>query len=171
MDFVADALFDGRKLRMLTVVDCFTRECLAIDVGQNLRGEDVVASLNRICAARGPPATIKTDNGSEFVYKAMNRWAYERGVELDFSRPGKPTDNARVESFNGRLRQECVNAHWFLSMEDAAAKIEAWRRDYNESRPHSALDCIPPAEFARRCPLQPATAILQEPNVSTSERY
>lgn len=119
-------------------------ECLAIDVGQSLKGEDVVATLNRICDGRGLPATIKTDNGSEFISKAMDRWAYERGVELDFSRPGKPTDNARVESFNGRLRQECLNAHWFLSLEDAQTKIDAWRRDYNESRPHSALDWIHP---------------------------
>ena len=171
MDFVADALFDGRKLRMLTVVDCYTRECLAIDVGQSLKGEDVVDSLNRICAIRGLPATIKTDNGSEFISKAMDKWAYERGVELDFSRPGKPTDNARVESFNGRLRQECLNAHWFLSLDDARAKIGAWRDDYNESRPHSALDWATPAEFARRCRLQPATAIPEEPEVSTSERY
>ena len=125
MDFVADALFDGRRLRMLTVVDLFTRECLAIDVGQSLKGEDVVRTLNGITA--------------------------QRGVELDFSRPGKPTDNAAVESFNGRLRQECLNAHWFLSLADAKAKIEAWRQDYNESRPHSALEWATPAEFARRC--------------------
>jgi putative transposase len=140
MDFVADALFDGRKLRMLTVVDCFTREFLAIDLGQGLQGQDVVQSLNRICATRGLPRTIKTNNGSEFIAKAMDRWAYERGVELDFSRPGKPTDNARVESFNGRLRQECLNAHWFLSMEDAKTRIEAWRKDYNESRPTRRQD-------------------------------
>jgi len=115
-DFVADALFDGRKLRMLTVVDCYTRECLAVDVGQSLKGEDVVDSLNRICAQRGLPKTIKTDNGSEFISKVMDKWAYEHGIELDFSRPGKPTDNAAVESFNGRLRQECLNANWFLSL-------------------------------------------------------
>ena len=105
MDFEADALFDGRKLRMLTVVDCYTRECLAIDVGQSLKGDDVVDSLNRITARRGLPKTIKTDNGSEFISKVMDKWAYERGVEIDFSRPGKPTDNARFESFNGRIRQ------------------------------------------------------------------
>jgi len=125
-DFVADALFDGRKLRMLTVVDCYTRECLAIDVGQSLKGQDVVDSLNRICGERGRPRTIKTDNGSEFISKAMDKWAYERGVELDFSRPGKPTDNARVESFNSRPRQEWLNANWFLSLDDAKAKIDAW---------------------------------------------
>lgn len=111
MDFDADALFDGRKLRMLTVVDCYTRERLAIDVGQSLKGEDVVDSLNRISAQRGLPKTIKTDNGSEFISKAMDKWACERSVEIDFSRPGKPTDNARVESFNGRLRQEWLNTH------------------------------------------------------------
>lgn len=92
-------------------------------------------------------------------------------VELDFSRPGKPTDNARVERLNGRLLQECLNAHWFLSIEDARAKIEVWRRDYNESRPHSALDWMRPAQFARRCRLQPATAIPKEPEVSPSKRY
>lgn len=171
MDFVADELFDGRKLRMLTVVDCYTRECLAIDVGQSLKGDDVVNSLTRICAERGLPKSIKTDNGSEFISKVMDKWAYERGVELDFSRPGKPTDNARVESFYGRLRQECLNAHWFLSLDDAKAKIAAWQTEYNESRPHSALDWATPAEFARRCRLQPATAISQTPEVPTSERY
>lgn len=171
MDFVADALFDGRKLRMLTVVDCYTRECLAIDVGQSLKGEDVVDSLNRICAERGLPKTIKTDNGSEFISKVMDKWAYERGVELDFSRPGKPTDNARVESFNGRLRQECLNANWFLSLDDAKAKIAAWRREYNESRPHSALDWATPAEYARRTRQQAEAVISEEPEISISGRY
>lgn len=171
MDFVADALFDGRKLRMLTIVDCYTRECLAIEIGQSLKGEDVVEALSKVCAERAVPQAIKTDNGSEFTSKAMDKWAYERGVELDFSRPGKPTDNARVESFNGRLRQECLNAHWFLSMDDARTKIAAWRTYYNESRPHSALEWATPAEFARRCRLQPATAIFEEPEVPTSERY
>lgn len=140
MDFVADALFDGRKLRMLTVVDCYTRKCLAIDVGQRLKGEDVVNALNRICVERGLLKAIKTDN-------------------------------ARVESFNGRLRQECLNAHWFLSMDDARDKIAAWRTYYNESRPHSALDWATPAEFARNCRLEPAIAIPEEPEVPTSERY
>lgn len=171
MDFVVDALFDGRKRRMLTVVDLFTRECLAIEVGQGLKGEDVVRTLNGITAQRGLPRTIKTDNGSEFISKVMDKWAYERGVELDFSRPGKPTDNAAVESFNGRLRQECLNAHWFLSLADAQAKIGTWRQDYNESRPHSALGWATPADFARRCCLQAATAMSEEPEVSTSGRY
>jgi putative transposase len=159
MDFVADALFDGRKLRMLTVVDLFTRECLAIDVGQSLKGEDVARVLTAITQVRGLPRTIKSDNGSEFISKVMDKWAYERGVELDFSRPGKPTDNANVESFNGRLRQECLNASWFMSLDDARGKIEAWPTYYNESRPHSALDWATPAEFARRCWPQPTTAM------------
>lgn len=171
MDFVADNLFDGRKLRMLTVVDLYTRECLAIEVGQSLKGEDVVRVLSRIASHRGQPGTIKTDNGSEFISKAMDKWAYERGVELDFSRPGKPTDNATVESFNGRLRQECLNEHWFLSLADASAKIEAWRRDYNENRPHSALEWATPTEFARRSRLQAAAAMSEEPESSTSDRY
>jgi putative transposase len=170
MDFVADNLFDGRKLRMLTVVDLFTRECLAIDVGQSLKGDDVVRVLNGIADQRGLPGTIKTDNGSEFISKVMDRWAYERGIELDFSRPGKPTDNAGVESFNGRLRQECLNANWFLSLADAQAKIGAWREQYNETRPHSALDWATPAEFARRCCLQAASTMSKEPEVLTSER-
>ena len=111
MDFVADNLFDGHKLRMLTVVDCYSRESLAIYVGRSLKGEDVVRLLNSIVSERGQPQTIKADNGSEFISKAMDKWAYERGVEIDYGRPGKPTGNAMVESFNGRLRQECLNEH------------------------------------------------------------
>jgi putative transposase len=170
MDFVADNLFDRRKLRMLTVVDCYTRESLAIHVGQSLKGEDVVRVLSRIVHERGQPQTIKTDNGSEFISKVMDKWAYERGIELDFSRPGKPTDNAMVESFNGRLRQECLNEHWFMSLADAQDKIETWRRDYNEARPHSALDWLTPMEFARQAGLKPRLSTNKEPEILTSER-
>lgn len=109
--------------------------------------------------------------GSEFISKAMDRWAYEHGVELDFSRPGKPTDNARVESFNGRFRAECLNAHWFLSLADAQRKIEAWREYYNEARPHSALGWTTPAEFARRVGLPAPSAVATEPEISNSDRY
>lgn len=123
VDFVADALFDGRKLRMLTVVDLFTRECLAVDVGQSLKGDGVARVLTVIAETRGLPRTIKFDNGSEFTSKAMDKWAYERGVELDFSHPGKPTDNAHVESFHGRLRRECLNASWSMSLDDARGDI------------------------------------------------
>jgi putative transposase len=163
MDFVADNLFDGRKLRMLTVLDCYTRECLAIHVGQSLKGEDVAAVLSGIAGERGKPETIKSDNGSEFISKVMDKWAYERGVELDFSRPGKPTDNAMVESFNGRLRQECLNEHWFMSLTDAQDKIEAWRKGYNEARPHSALNWQTPNEFALKAGLTPCLQSTKEP--------
>ncbi len=150
MDFVADALFDGRRLRALTIVDNYTRECVAIEVGQRLTGDDVAATLTGIKVTRGLAKTIKVDNGSEFISKVMDRWAYEHGVELDFSRPGRPIDNAKIESFNGRLREACLNAHWFLSLDDARRKIEAWRAFYNEARPHTALSWLTPSEFARR---------------------
>jgi len=136
MDFVSDALFDGRRLRALTVVDAFTREALAIKVDQGIKGEQVVAVVARLALLRGAPGTIQVDNGPEFVSKALDRWAYENSVALDFSRPGKPTDNALVASFNGRLRDECLNANWFLSLADARGKIEVWRRQYNECRPY-----------------------------------
>ena len=171
MDFVADNLFDGRKIRMLTVVDCFTRESLAIHVGQSLKGEDVAQVLSQICSERGVPMTIKTDNGSEFISKALDKWAYERGIEQDFSRPGKPTDNAMIESFNGRLRQECLNQHWFMSLEDAKSKIGGWRQYYNESRPHSALDWQAPAEFAAKMGLKPHLCSTLQPENSTLDRY
>jgi putative transposase len=148
MDFVSDALFDGRRIRALTLVDNFTRESLAIEVGHGLRGEHVVAVLDQVAAARGVPRTIRADNGPEFVSKRLDQWAYAHHVTLDFSRPGKPTDNAYVESFNGRFREECLNTCWFLSLDDAQEKIEAWRRHYNESRPHTALGYLSPSEFA-----------------------
>jgi putative transposase len=171
MDFVADALFDGRRLRALTIVDNYTRESLAIEVGQSLKGEDVVNTLNHIATRRGLPSIIKVDNGSEFISKVMDKWAYERGIELDFSRPGKPTDNAKVESFNGRLRQECLNAHWFLSLEDARHKIDEWRQYYNEMRPHSALQWATPAEFARRSRENALSGRPTESEFSTLDRY
>jgi len=171
MDFVADALLDGRRLSALTVVDNYTRESLAIDMGQNLKGDDVVNTLNRIATYRGLPTTIKVDNGSEFISKIMDRWAYERGVELDFSRPGKPTDNAKVESFNSRFRQECLNAHWFLSLDDAKTKIEERRQYYNEARPHYALQWATPSEFARQARERAESDLSMKPKISTLDRY
>lgn len=148
MDFVSDALFDGRKFRTLTVVDNFSRECLSIRVGQSLKGTDVVQTLEYLKQEKGiVPQRIQTDNGSEFISKEVDRWAYENKVTMAYSRPGKPTDNPFVESFNGSFRDECLNAHWFLSLEDAKEKIEAWRTEYNEFRPHSSLDHLTPAEF------------------------
>jgi putative transposase len=171
MDFVVDALFDGRRLRALTIIDNYTCESLAIEVGQSLKGTDVAAVLRRIVALRGKPKTIKVDNGSEFISRVMDHWAYEHGVELDFSRPGKPTDNAKVESFNGRFREECLNAHWFLSLEDAKRKIEAWRQYYNEARPHSALGWATPAEFAGQAGLPASSSDAAESEISTTGRY
>jgi putative transposase len=148
IDLVSDALFDGRRIRALTLVDNFTREALAIVVDGSIRVEHVVEAVERIASQRGPPQRIRADDGSEFVSKVLTRWAYENDVTLDFSRPGKPTDNCLMESFNGRLRNECLDTHWFLSLEDARSKIEAWRRDYNASRPHSALGHLTPLKFA-----------------------
>jgi putative transposase len=150
MDFVADQLADGRRFRALTVLDLFTRECLAIDVGQGLSGRDVVAALERLRFERGLPQRIYCDNGTEFVSAAMDLWAYTNGVILDFSRRGKPTDNAAIESFNGRFREECLNVHWFASMDDAQQKIDAFRWDYNEHHPHRSLKGLSPREFAER---------------------
>ena len=148
MDFVADALFNGQRFRALTIVDNFTRECLAIEVAGRLRGEDVVATLDHLRQRRGSPTRIQVDNGPEFISMALDRYAYEYGITLDYSRPGKPTDNPFIESFNGSLRDECLNAHWFLSLADAREKIESWRADYNQYRPHSSLADRTPAQFA-----------------------
>jgi putative transposase len=156
MDFVSDALFDGRRLRALPVVDAFTREALAIEVDQGIKGAQVVAAVAQLASERGAPRVIRVDNGPEFVSKALDRWAYENAVALDFSRPGKTTDNAHIESFNGRLRDECLNAHWFLSLSDARSKIEAWRRHYNESRPHTSLGWLTPIEYAAAAAKQAA---------------
>ena len=151
MDFVSDALFDGRKFRALTVVDNHTRECLAIEVAQSLTGDDVVRVLANIAKERHQyPLRAQADNGPEFVSLALDKWAYENGVTLDFSRPGKPTDNPFIESFNGSLRDECLNTNWFMSLEDAKEKIETWRQDYNHFRPHSSLADVPPVLFAKQ---------------------
>jgi putative transposase len=150
MDFVCDSLFNGHRFRALTIVDNYSRECLAIEVGQSLKGSDVVGVMDRLVAFRGRPDRIQCDNGSEFISKVMDKWAYEHGVTIDFSRPGKPMDNALVESFNGSFRDECLNVNWFLSMEDAREKIEQWRVEYNEFRPHSSLGDLTPREFTER---------------------
>ncbi len=143
-------LSDGRRFRALTVVDVYTRECLAIEVGQSLKGHDVVRVLQQISQQRGAPRRLFCDNGSEFTSQVMDLWAYHNGVKIDFSRPGKPTDNAYVESFNGTLRAECLDAHWFGNLAEACQQIEAWRTEYNASRPHRALGEQTPNEFARQ---------------------
>lgn len=157
MDFVADQFGNGGKFRILAVVDIFTRQALAVDAGHRLRGEHVVEILNRLVRLHGPPKVVFVDNGSEFTGRLMDMWAYHHGVRLDFSRPGKPTDNSFVETFNGTLRDECLNLNWFASLTEAQRLLEAWRRDYNESRPHSALEYLTPAEYARKIKeLEPA---------------
>ena len=147
MDFVADQLANGMKFRALTIIDVFSREALAIEVGQRLRGENVVQVLNRLTAQDRCPKYLFVDNGSEFSGRILDLWAYHNRVRIDFSRPGKPTDNGHVETFNGSLRDECLNVHWFDSLCLAKAIIEAWRHDYNESRPHMALGNLTPAEY------------------------
>jgi putative transposase len=135
MDLVSDSLDDGRRFRALTVVDVYTRECLAIEFGQSLTGKKVAA--------------VGVDNGPEFTGRELDSWAYRNGVKLDFIRPGRPVENAFIESFNGRLRDECLNGELFMSLDDARQKIETWRRDYNLARPHSSLGDRTPEEFAR----------------------
>ncbi|SEM74938.1 putative transposase [Sphingomonas gellani] len=139
MDFVHDQLATGPKLRILTVVDTFSRFSPAVVPRFNFQAPDVVEVLERVCAEVGYPASIRVDQGSEFISRDLDLWAYTRGVTLDFSRPGKPTDNAFIESFNGKFRAECLNQHWFMSLDDAVRKCEAWRKDHNEVRPHSAI--------------------------------
>ena len=152
MDFVADQLFDGRRFRALTVVDNYSRKCLSIHPGQSIKGQDVVGVMEELKHLEGIiPHRIQVDNGSEFISKALDKWAYDNQVTLDFSRPGKPTDNPFIESFNGSFRDECLNTNWFLSLEDAKEKIENWRREYNEFRPHSSLDNQTPEEVYEKC--------------------
>ena len=148
MDFVADSLLDGRRVRALTVVDNWSRHSPLIEVDFTLTGTKVVSALERVAKQRGYPRMITVDNGSEFASKALDAWAYAHGVKLDFIRPGKPVENAVIESFNGRFRDECLNAQVFVSLHDARQKIEAWRIDYNEHRPHGSLGDLTPREFA-----------------------
>ena len=148
LDFVHDQLATGRKMRCLTVIDIFTRECLAIETGYHLRSENVADVLNRLVRFRGAPKALFCDNGAEFTGQMVDLWAYHHKVKLQFSRPGTPTDNAHIESFNGSFRDECLNTHWFETLAEAKAQIEAWRVDYNESRPHMALNNLTPAEYA-----------------------
>lgn len=139
MDFVHDQLATGKKLRILTIVDTHSRLFPATDPRFTYRGEDVVQTLERVCSRIGYPKTIRVDNGSEFVSRDLDLWAYANDVTLDFSRPGKPTDNGYIEAFNSKFQAECLNAHWFLTLADAREKMEDWRRHYNEDRPHSAI--------------------------------
>jgi putative transposase len=148
MDFVTDSIVTGRRFRALTIVDDFTRECPTIEVDTSLGGRRVVSVLDRLAEIRGLPKTITIDNGPEFAGRALDEWAYRKGVRLNFIRPGKPIENAYIESFNGRFRDECLNTNWFLSVKHARYVIEEWRKDYNEFRPHSSLKGSTPREYA-----------------------
>lgn len=149
MDFMSDTLADGRRLKVLTILDTCTRECLALEVDRTFRGRDVAVVLTLLGVKRGLPERITCDNGTEFTSKALDHWAYRAGVRLDFTRPGKPTDNAHIESFNARVRQECLSQHWFLDLADARRTLENWKEDYNNNRPHSALGSQTPVEYRR----------------------
>ncbi|HBS6754083.1 TPA: IS3-like element ISKpn34 family transposase, partial [Klebsiella pneumoniae] len=148
MDFVMDALATGRRIKCLTCVDDFTKECLTVTVAFGISGVQVTRILDSIALFRGYPATIRTDQGPEFTCRALDQWAFEHGVELRLIQPGKPTQNGFIESFNGRFRDECLNEHWFSDIVHARKIINDWRLDYNECRPHSSLNYLTPAEFA-----------------------
>ena len=132
----------------MTIIDVYTRECLGLYADKRITGEQVVEALETICCERGTPERIRVDNGPEFISKVLDEWAHSADIKLDFSRPGKPTDNAHIESFNGSLRDECLNVNWFLSIDDARDKLDAWRKDYNQFRPHSSLGNLTPKDYA-----------------------
>ena len=148
MDFMHDTLANGRSIRVLTAMDLYSRECLALVVDKQFTGGTVAKILSEVGALRGQlPAKIRVDNGTEFTSKALDHWAYWNGVKLDFSRPGKPGDNAFIESFNASVRRECLSQHWFIDLGDAQRTLDAWKQDYNNVRPHSALNNIPPVLY------------------------
>ena len=169
MDFVSDYLQDGRRLRALNIVDDFSSECVAIEVGISISGDRVARILDMVALDRGYPSAIVVDNGPEFTSKAMDVWSYERDVELHFIDPGKPNQNAFVESFNGRFRDECLNEHWFVSLADAEEKIEFWRVDYNQHRGRRVAGWKTPAEVAAAVLAPgPAPAPSAAPSLRTS---
>ena len=149
IDFVHDSLMTGRQFKVLTTVDDFSKESPAIVVGQSITGHHVVDVLERLAESRSLPREIVMDNGPEFTSLALDQWAHRRGVHLRFIRPGRPVENCFIESFNGKFRNECLDENWFLDMNDARRKIEAWRVDYNTTRPHSSLDDLTPEEFLK----------------------
>lgn len=173
MDFMRDTLANGRPFRTFNVVDDATRECLAIEVDHSLPGARVVSVLEQIIGRRGSPQVIVGDNGPEFISQVLDAWAYQRGVTLHFITPGKPTQNAFVESFNGRFRDECLDQHWFVGLHDARVTIDTWRVEYNTARPHGSLHDLTPEEFAismvAASPATPVPPQDQEPGVTTAE--
>lgn len=164
MDFVADGLIGGRRMRCLTIVDDCTRESLAIEVDTSITGLRVQAVLERLADTRGLPMSITVDNGPEFDGQVLDKWAYRRAVQLSFIRPGKPNENAYIESFNGKFRDECLNEHWFMSLAHARNVIENWRIEYNTERPHSSLRNLTPAEFAKALATTPRNNVSLTPD-------
>jgi putative transposase len=150
MDFVSDVTATGQRFRTLTVIDEATRECLALEVDTSLTGKRVISVLNRLSLFRGYPGEVLTDNGSEFTSNALSEWAYDKKVDHLFIDPGKPIQNAYIESFNGKFRDECLNEHWFKNLTEAREIIEQWRLEYNHARPHSSLGNLTPAEYAAK---------------------
>lgn len=150
MDFMMDVLDNGRRFRIFTIIDHFSRECPLLAADYSLTAQKVASYLDQLALTRGLPKVITVDNGTEFISRAMDGWAYRHGVKLDFIRPGKPVDNAIIESFNGKLRDECLNTHVFSGLEDVRQKLECWRRDYNTQRPHSSIGNLSPTEFVRQ---------------------
>ena len=148
MDFVTDSIVTGRRFRALVIIDQYSRECPVIEVDTSLGGRRVVGVLERLAVTRGLPEVITIDNGPEFAGRALDEWAYRKGVKLNFIRPGKPVENAFAESFIGRLRDECLNTNWFMNLKHARDIIEDWRIDYNQVRPHSSLKGRTPMEYA-----------------------
>lgn len=149
-DFMSDALASGHKLRVLTVLDTCTRECVALEVATGFGGQQVADVLTRVGIARGLPATITVDNGTEFTSRALDHWAYRNRVKLDYIRPGKPTENGFIETFNAAVRRECLSQHYFSNVVDARCALNAWREEYNNARPHSALGQLAPAQYRRQ---------------------
>jgi putative transposase len=150
MDFIHDSTSAGKRFRCLTILDTYSRECLAIRVDTSIPARAVVDTVDRLIETRGKPSAIITDNGPEFTSRAFHAWAYGKGIRLCFIQPGKPMENAFIESFQGRLRDECLNLHWFRTVQSAKETIEHWRREYNTERPHSSLNNLTPAEYAER---------------------
>jgi putative transposase len=167
VDFVFDRIASGRTLKCLTIVDDATHESIAVVTEHNMGGSHLTRVLDGICAQRGKPAVIRSDNGKEFTGKAMLNWSHRNGVALRLIEPGKPNQNAYIESFNGRLRDECLNEHWFTSLAHARVVIETWRREYNEERPKRVLDGLTSAEYARRL----REKLITIPENSNPERY
>jgi putative transposase len=158
MDFVHDQTHDGRKFRILTVIDQWSRESVSLEANFRLTGRCVGQALDKAARQRGLPRAITVDNGTEFTSKALDEWAFKRGVKLDYTRPGKPTDNGLIESFNGRLRDEFLNVNEFITMHDVREKLKAWQDDYNHRRPHGSLGHLTPSEFATMRSGQPKEA-------------